>query len=365
MEDKRLRPIGLAIIVAMLVTTAIAGCTTQQTSTPATTSAPPVMRTVTDMAGQTVRIPANITKVVTTHNPLNILTLMLAPDKLEAGVDLSSSKYINSSYSNNDNKQPGYTQGVPNYEQYLAYDPDIILYDYYVGGNTDDALNDFKAHVSPIPVVAVKGAVNVSEYPAEIEFVGDVVGNPEKADEMIAFYNKVYNKVNNTTATIPRDKMKKVYYAEGPSGLQTDGPASFHSELITIAGGVNVGDVPFSGQGMTPVSMEQVLKWDPDIIIASSPQFYSQIYNNSTWANVKAVREHRVYLIPQQPFNWFDRPPGPNRIIGIAWTAKVLYPELYEDVDMAALTKEFYSSFYGYDLTDSEVNAILSGSGLK
>jgi len=114
--------------------------------------------------------------------------------------------------------------------------------------------------------------------------------------------------------------------------------------------------------GMTPVSMEQVTKWNPEVIIVGDPGFYGTIYNDSLWQVIPAVKNHRVYLVPQSPFTWFDRPPGVNRIIGIPWTAKVLYPDKFRDVDMPALTKEFYSKFYHYDLSDSEVNSLLDPS---
>ena len=73
----------------------------------------------------------------------------------------------------------------------------------------------------------------------------------------------------------------------------------------------------------------------------------------------------QVYLAPQSPFNWFENPPGANTIIGIPWTAKVLYPDKFKDMDLKNLTKEFYSEFYHYNLTDGDVSNILSSSGLN
>ena len=52
-------------------------------------------------------------------------------------------------------------------------------------------------------------------------------------------------------------------------------------------------------------------------------------------------------------------------IIGVPWTAKVLYPEDYGDINMVDATKEFYSNFYHIDLSDSDAKQILLDSGLK
>lgn len=80
---------------------------------------------------------------------------------------------------------------------------------------------------------------------------------------------------------------------------------------------------------------------------------------------MNAVKNKQVYMVPQSPFSWFENPPGANSILGIAWTAKVLYPDKFQSMDLKSLTKEFYSDFYHYNLTDSEVSNLLSSSGLN
>jgi iron complex transport system substrate-binding protein len=133
-----------------------------------------------------------------------------------------------------------------------------------------------------------------------------------------------------------------------------------HSQVIELCGGVNVADCPLTpGIGMTEVSMEQIIEWQPEVIITSNAQFYSSVYSDSLWTDVDAVKNERVYLVPTNPFCWIDRPPGPHVILGTAWTAKSLYPELFEDMDMEQLTRDFYSQFFHYELTDGELNNLL------
>jgi iron complex transport system substrate-binding protein len=72
-----------------------------------------------------------------------------------------------------------------------------------------------------------------------------------------------------------------------------------------------------------------------------------------------------VYMVPKAPQSWMDRPPGVNQIIGIPWMAKVLYPDQFQSIGLKSMTKEFYSEFYHYNLTDAEASGILSSSGLK
>ena len=89
------------------------------------------------------------------------------------------------------------------------------------------------------------------------------------------------------------------------------------------------------GYGHSPVSMEQVLRWNPEVIITgydhtlrreSSTQ---SVWTDARWKSVAAVRTHQVYETPQYPFCWIDRPPSVNRIIGIKWLANLFYPELF------------------------------------
>jgi iron complex transport system substrate-binding protein len=139
-----------------------------------------------------------------------------------------------------------------------------------------------------------------------------------------------------------------------------------HGQLIDLCGGINVATVPanLKSGGMTQVSLEQVLKWNPEVIITENAQFYNSVYSNSSWQDVPAVKSHRVYLAPNAPFSWFDHPPAVNTIIGIPWTAKVLYPDKFKSMNMTNLTKEFYSDFYHVNLTDSDVKNILNNQTL-
>jgi len=144
----------------------------------------------------------------------------------------------------------------------------------------------------------------------------------------------------------------------------TNPPGSAHTQLIEICGGTNVVEAPIT-KGGVGVSMELILKWNPDVIIVKDPIFYEKIYSDPLWKNINAVKNKEVYLVPNSPFNWFEGPPGVNTIIGIPWMAKVLYPDKFMNLDLKGLTQEFYSEFYHYNLSESEVESLLRSSGLK
>ena len=97
--------------------------------------------------------------------------------------------------------------------------------------------------------------------------------------------------------------------------------------------------------GLANVSIEQVLLWNPDVIVTIDQEFAATVRSDPAWASVKAVRDNRVHLSPKMPFGWVDFPPSVNRLIGLWWLAKILYPERFPE-DLRALTRDFYTRFY-------------------
>ena len=112
--------------------------------------------------------------------------------------------------------------------------------------------------------------------------------------------------------------------------------------------------------GLANVSIEQVLLWNPDVIITIDQDFAARVRGDPAWAPVKAVRDGRVHLSPKLPFGWVDFPPCVNRLIGLWWLAKILYPDTFPE-DLRALTRDFYARFYHVTLSDAQIDRVLAG----
>jgi iron complex transport system substrate-binding protein len=65
---------------------------------------------------------------------------------------------------------------------------------------------------------------------------------------------------------------------------------------------------------------------------------------------------------PKLPFGWVDFPPGVNRLVGLWWLGKVVYPERFPE-DLRALTRDFYQRFYQVALADAQIARVLAGRG--
>lgn len=358
------------IIILLLVVLVVAAVGTHFFLTPSTVDTVG-SKNITDMIGRSIEIPASVDNVVATSPPMTTVLYMIAPDKLKA-VNFQWSedelKYVPSQYANLPVVGGWYGTQDGSYEEFIASEPDIIIESIDEGGDGDKStVEERQQKFGAIPVVAVNDTTNVEKVGESILFMGEIVGAQDKANQLNDFNNKYLNMVHDRASKLSDSDKKTVYYAEGDDGLQTNPSHSAHGQLIDLVGGKNVVDSANQANTTTgvQVSIEQVISWNPDIIITTDPEFYNSVYSDNNWAQINAVKNKEVYLSPLSPFKWFDRPVGANMIIGVPWAAKVIYPDDYKDIDMVSTTKEFYSNFYHFDLSDDNAKQILLDSGLK
>lgn len=150
----------------------------------------------------------------------------------------------------------------------------------------------------------------------------------------------------------------RVYIARGLDGLETALGGSINAEVLEVAGALNVAVAAGRG-GISRVSLEQVLAWDPEIVVTQDRALAGRIASDPLWRSMSAVRGRRVLCAPSLPFGWLDTPPGVNRLLGVLWLARSLAPGpasgLRDEV------RSFYSSFYRIELTAAQLDRLLAG----
>src|SRR5262249_54828599 len=142
--------------------------------------------------------------------------------------------------------------------------------------------------------------------------------------------------------------------------LETGVVGSINTEIIERAGGRNVAEAA-GLKGLVRASMEQLITTDPEIIITWDRNFFGRVFKDALWANIRAVRDKRVYLAPTAPFGWIDRPPSLNRVMGLKWLAGLFYPDKFPE-DLRETTRGFYRLFYHVEPTDAELDALIAWS---
>ncbi|MGI6218149.1 MAG: ABC transporter substrate-binding protein [Coriobacteriales bacterium] len=326
-------------------------------------------KTVTDDWGREVTIPApdTIERVYFTSQLAEIFVYTLNPDLIAgvtSGYTQEQLEYLPDRIADLPELGAINAGGTVDYETLLQLDVQVVFSISGVAltqGNLSDA--EKMTDQTGIPVVMIDGSFDKIAH--AYRFLGECIGEESRAEEVGSYCETKHKEVVDALSSLKDEDKISLYYAEGPEGLYTEPDESQHSLCFQIAGAKNVAEVPLGGNlGMSPVNLEQVLEWNPEVIIAWDTEMggaYDDILSNSDWASIDAVKNDNVYCMPWLPFSWCDRPPGINRLIGIQWVANLLYPDLY-DVDMVEVTKDFYKNMYQTDITDDEAKQFLGTS---
>jgi iron complex transport system substrate-binding protein len=323
-------------------------------------------REATDMVGRRVNIPQTVKKVFTDRF-LSLMVFALDPEiacNATFHIPEAGRKYISKTYY----ADKPLTES--NEEEILKLHPDVILLSFLGEDSYETAVRmQDRLH---IPVLLVK--FEIADYRNAYEFLGQVLNRREKAGQIIDFLDRYVIPLHEQTKKIPLEERPSVYYAEGSLGLNTEAAGSLHSQVIDYLHARNVATVKSGSlHGMAAVAVEQVLKWNPDVIVvwsgfplgAGLPQEAKRekttkehILTDPVWKQMNAVRNRRVYPVPSLPFGWIDRPPSVNCVPGILWLAHRLYPEIFT-FDLNDPLKICFRLFYHVEITDDDVAFLL------
>ncbi|MBJ6725065.1 ABC transporter substrate-binding protein [Geomesophilobacter sediminis] len=314
-----------------------------------------------DQQGRTVTLPGKVSKVLGASAPVTFLVYSIDPSLL-VGLNLPPDEAQRRFLRPETMKLPvigGFGGQGRNFnpEVLLAARPDLVL----AWGPAPKGLNPRAEKTlasSGIPYLFLT-LDRMSDYPAAYEYLGAILGRPERARMLANYFRKEVKKLERFSARIPARQRVPVYFAEEADGLTTVSAGSVHGEAVQLAGGRNVHrGASGGGRFKEKISLEQVLAYDPEVIIAQDETFFERVYRDPRWSGIRAVRNRRVYLIPDAPFEWMDRPPTFLRLLGAKWLASVLYPRSYR-ADLSADTREFYQLFFKVNLDSGEVRKIL------
>lgn len=324
-------------------------------------------REITDMAGRKVTVPTaeNIKSVFSTGPVAAIFLYMVVPDKL-LGWNYELNDVEKSIILDKYQDLPNFGMGdAVNYEAVIAANPTIAIN----SGKINDAMVsdcDALSESLGIPVVAVDNELNNSAE--AFRFMGELLGVEDHAEELAQYAEQVFTDIN-ALSDIPEEKKVSVYFGNGEDSLETAPRGSQHAQILDAINAVNVADLELGDGSRVQISAEQLLAWDPDVIVVngepkadkSGSSAAEDILSNPDYASLKAVQDQKVYGTPNAPFSWVDRPAGPNRLIGMRWFSALIYPE-YIKCDINEEIHKFFDLFYHVDLSDEQLENVLKGT---
>ena len=244
---------------------------------------------------------------------------------------------------------------IPNLEAILKLNPDLVIL-----SETARKFEKLKETFASfkIPVLYLN-PVTFKDYIASLKTLGEIFDKKERVDELIKYIEESLELSKKLQEYIEKNGLKKVkvYLASDINGLSTECDASPNSEGINLAGAINVHKCDDFRK--VNVSFEQILTYDPDIILVSEPKFYTQIYDSKMWSVLRAVKEKRVYQIPNSPQSFVARPPTFMWFLGLRWLIDICYKEAFE-LDMIEESKKFYKLFFDINLSTSDIEKIIN-----
>jgi len=265
---------------------------------------------VIDASGREIRLPAKVERVYAAGPPASLLVFAIAPDKLTGwtrAMRPNEAQFFPERYAQL--PELGRLTGrgnTANVEVVLKAKTDLIV-DVGSTGATLASLASQVQEQTRIPYALFDGRIEAT--PATLRTLGRLMGNEREAERLAAWYENELTQAKQRVArasTHPR-----VYYGRGTSGLQTGGRGSINVEVLEFLGARNA--AAEARAGLVTVSFEQVILWDPQVILTTDPNFWRLSSQDARWRSVRAVRDGKVFLSPHLPFGWFDFPPGANR----------------------------------------------------
>ena len=365
----RIASVLAALTLCLGVAFAVTGCSSgggseegsQQSSEQ--TAATSETREFTDSAGRTVEVPAVIDRIAPSGHTANQVLLTMAPEKMVGlsqelsedqqkylGVDTSELPVFGAIFG---------AKGDLNKEAIAAADPQVIIDTGVLDDDVASGLDQLQEELG-IPCVFIE--TNMDDYGVSYEKLGELLGMEERGNELSEYCQNAYDEVVDVMSTISDDERANVLYLMGEDGTNVIAKGTQQAEVVDlVADNLAVMDNP-SNTGMgSETSLEQIALWNPDLIVFASGSIYDTVADDPAWDGIAAIDNGNYYEAPGTPYNWLNSPPTVNQVMGMQWLPRLLYPDKFDD-SIADVTKSYYSTFYGYDLSDEELDELIANA---
>ena len=308
-------------------------------------------QTVTDMAGNEVEVPTNITKFADAWYAHNEVSIMLnnaegivathcAPDQYQWMYKVCPNMAGATATFGDDF----------NYEDLVAMGPQVVF----------DSKEDMRDKLGELGIPLVNCLFKTfDEMEQSITLTAQVLGGdaPAIAEKYNAELEQTVSDIKAKTDTLADEDRPSVLHGNSVYTFTLDGTGTIIDDWISVAGGKNANTEDTTGNAQAQFSLEQIIDWNPDVIITGKPEEVDQILNDADWASIKAVQDGAVYVNPKGVFGW-DRY-GVEELLQVQWAAAKLHPDMFADLKIEDKVKAFYKDYLRYDLTDADVEAIL------
>lgn len=345
----------LAFALALSLLTA---CGQPASAPPANSSAASSTEELTawvDDLGRTVELPAegrNTMSIAVTGPMAQMIVFALAPDQM-VGIatqwDSSAEAYLSpSAYQLPVLGQLYGGKGDLNLEELLNSDAQMVI---DVGEPKDSAAEDLDQLSEQTGIPFVHITATLSSMDDTYTRLGDLLQRPDEAQDLSDYCNTTWQQLTALSESVDK---ASVLYCIGQEGLNVIAKDSYHSEAIDLmTNNLAVVENPSMRGSGNEVDMEQLLAWNPDVILFGPGDVYETVLEDPTWQDLTAMQTGHTAESPFGPYCWMGNPPSVQVLLGMLWMGKILYPE-QADYDLYEEVHAYYERFYHCDLTQSQ-----------
>lgn len=312
--------------------------------------------TVVDMSGRSVTLPLKINSIVSLGATPVINSFIMAfgeqgkiINSLPSFVKMPAFKFeyiFAPNLKNNENMQ--YADKSPMIEKLIKAKPDVIF------------VLAFQKKIADLLAkkglnVVVLDWKNYNDVKPLMNLLASIFSKKKVASEYLLYFDAVIKKANNISKNLTKDQKVSVLYTTLKNLSQ---PHLIAEWWIRTAGGRSVTDNGRS-QDRYAYSLEQLLKWNPDVIIVSTLADKKELFKDSRFKNLKALKDKRVYIAPIGAHKWahctIEQP------LTVLWALNKFYPALYTEGELRKDVEAFYEKFFKVKLSKTQLSELLSG----
>jgi iron complex transport system substrate-binding protein len=317
---------------------------------------------VTDMAGRTVEVPAEI-KSLCVLDPFaaGIAAMMGYGDVMTTTINnIKRNALMQDICPSLADAVLVKDNGDINAETLLEYGVDLAIISTETYADADECA---KLDAINVPYLVVQYN-SMAEQMDAVTLLGQALRREDVAEAYNSYYQKCIDLVAQGVADIPQDELPRVYHSVNEA-VRTDYTGSLGADWIAVTKAVNVSlDTQLDRDGEKAyTALEQIFAWDPDIIICNEPGVADYILTDSKWAGLRAVREGHVLQMPVGISRW-GHATSQEVPLALLWLVETLYPDRF-DIDLETETRNFYREFFNYELSDDMLSNILAGTDIR
>ena len=240
-------------------------------------------------------------------------------------------------------------RGATNVEQVASLRPDMI----FGSSRNADVLQDQTGAVVVVYSPSSSGLSQLESWYIQIENIGAVLGREEEAEDLISFMEEKIALVTDISSQIDDSEKPRVYFASRTNSQSITRTTGYYY-AIDYAGGINVAKEDAITTSEFSVSKEDIIKWDPDIMVLkchrsnppSSRQYTIEMAlldPELQAGNVNAVKNGTVYYCMATCRSY----PIQRYIPEAMYLAKIFHPEKFKDLDLEKEGNEIMEKFLG------------------